>query len=79
MLVQGEPVLTMQFSGSGHLLANCSRRYIKIWTTPPDLGTSAELLCTLNNSGPPLLLALAFSVDDKNLITYSRDGAIPRT
>jgi WD40 repeat protein len=78
MLVQGEPCLTMQFSGTGHLLATCSRRYIKIWTTPTDLGAPAELLCTLNNSGPPLLLALAFSVDDKSLITYSRDGVIRR-
>ena len=75
-LTQGEAVLNMQFSVSGRFLVTSGTRNIKIWATPAHLSGAIQPLRTLTNPGACRLLALAFSIDDQNIIVYSQDGHI---
>jgi WD40 repeat protein len=78
ILKHGEAVLNMQFSASGRLLATSGTQHIRIWTAPAGVSGAVPLLCSFANPDASRLLALAFSVDDKNIITYSQDGYIRR-
>ncbi|RDW59059.1 hypothetical protein BP5796_11983 [Coleophoma crateriformis] len=72
-ITHDEPVLAVQFSNSGDLLATYGLSTTKVW----DVATRQELY-TFDNPSGVSVLAIGFEVDDKSILICSSDRRVRR-